>query len=88
MPAAGSAKNGFLPNAKWIFRATKSNNDDYHTEMNAEGFTEWFRTMLLSLEEPSIIIMDNASYHSQQNNRAPTYISKQKRRNKGVASRK
>lgn len=69
---AGCAKYGFLQEAKWVFRAVKSKNDDYHSEMNAEGFTEWFKKLLLGLEEPSIIVMDNASYHSQQINLVPT----------------
>lgn len=32
--------------------------------MNATIFESWFSQMLLNLEEPSIIVMDNASYHS------------------------
>lgn len=33
--------------------------------MNKENFLKWFRNQLLpKLEEPSIIIMDNATYHS------------------------
>lgn len=59
-----------------MFRAVKSKNEDYHTEMNAEGFTEWFQALVQSLEEPSVIIMDNASYHSQQMNRIPTSASR------------
>jgi len=32
--------------------------------MNAEVYKEWFLELLNHLEEPSIIVMDNASYHS------------------------
>ncbi|XP_050431110.1 uncharacterized protein LOC126839742 [Adelges cooleyi] len=32
--------------------------------MNATIFEDWFSQMLRHLEEPSIIVMDNASYHS------------------------
>ncbi|XP_063236429.1 uncharacterized protein LOC134538833 isoform X3 [Bacillus rossius redtenbacheri] len=39
---------------------------DYHGEMNGETFLMWFEDMLVHLEEPSVIIMDNASYHSTQ----------------------
>ncbi|XP_063243669.1 uncharacterized protein LOC134542965 isoform X4 [Bacillus rossius redtenbacheri] len=39
---------------------------DYHGEMNGETFLMWFEDMLVHLEEPSGIIMDNASYHSTQ----------------------
>jgi predicted O-methyltransferase YrrM len=54
----------------------KSKNEDYHSEMDAKGFKEWFTRLLNSLEEPSVIIMDNASYHSQQGNPAPTTANK------------
>lgn len=38
---------------------------DYHEEMNAAAFQEWFQDVLLSgLPEPSVILMDNAPYHS------------------------
>jgi len=32
--------------------------------MNAEIFQKWFVELLNNLEEPSVIVMDNASYHS------------------------
>ncbi|KAE9526271.1 hypothetical protein AGLY_013902 [Aphis glycines] len=40
------------------------NSTDYHSQMNSEVFKSWFTQMLNSLEEPSVIVMDNASYHS------------------------
>ncbi|XP_063219420.1 uncharacterized protein LOC134529365 isoform X4 [Bacillus rossius redtenbacheri] len=45
---------------------------DYHGEMNGETFLMWFEDMLVHLEEPSVIIMDNASYHSTQVEKTPT----------------
>ncbi|KAF0745140.1 DDE 3 domain-containing protein [Aphis craccivora] len=36
----------------------------YHTQMNDTIFKKWFIDMLNNLEEPCVIIMDNASYHS------------------------
>jgi predicted O-methyltransferase YrrM len=32
--------------------------------MNAEIFQKWFVELLNNLEEPSVVVMDNASYHS------------------------
>jgi hypothetical protein len=63
---AGSAKTGFIPESKWTFRSGPQIRDsDYHSEMNADSFTDWFVNRFLNyLEEGSIIIMDNASYHS------------------------
>ncbi|CAK1601939.1 unnamed protein product [Parnassius mnemosyne] len=40
--------------------------------MNAEGLTDWFTKLFQSLEEPSVIIMNNAPHRSQQISRAPT----------------
>ncbi|KAF0762228.1 DDE 3 domain-containing protein [Aphis craccivora] len=37
---------------------------DYHSQMNATVFQKWFIDMLGNLEEPCIIVMDNATYHS------------------------
>ena len=37
---------------------------DYHQEMNTEVFMEWFRDLVRNLPEPSVIVLDNASYHN------------------------
>jgi hypothetical protein len=67
---AGS-KEGFIPGAALIF-SSKTNNGDYHVEMNEENFLTWFEEQLLKkLEEPSIIVMDNASYHSTLAEKTP-----------------
>lgn len=60
---AGSSE-GFIPGASLIF-SSNTQDPDYHGEMNKENFLKWFKDQLLTkLEEPSLIIMDNASYHS------------------------
>lgn len=62
-------KNGFVDGAGLFVNSSKKINplDDYHGAMNAETFKEWFKTKLLpNLKEPSIIVMDNASYHSSK----------------------
>ena len=60
---AGSSK-GFVSNASLLF-CSKSNTLDYHGEMNSDNFTKWISTQLIpNLEEPSLIVMDNAPYHS------------------------
>nr|XP_049694765.1 uncharacterized protein LOC126054218 isoform X1 [Helicoverpa armigera] len=72
---AGSEK-GFVPNALLIFSGTNKN-DDYHSEMNKYNFTKWVTEKLIpNLREPSIIVMDNAPYHSVVLNKAPTSGSK------------
>lgn len=63
---------GFVKNAGLIF-ASKSKKMDYHGEMNAEMFTKWVENQLIpNLEEPSLIVMDNAPYHSVELERQPS----------------
>lgn len=69
---AGSAETGFVKECKLIFHAQKSSlNTDYHNEMNSKLFKEWFVNFLYLLEESSVIVMDNASYHSALAEKAP-----------------
>lgn len=37
---------------------------DYHDEMNGDTFKEWFANILPYLDCNSIIVLDNAPYHS------------------------
>ena len=64
--------NGLVEGAGLVF-LSKTNSVDYHDEMNSEHYLEWMTTQLLpSLEEPSVIVLDNASYHNKQRDKAPT----------------
>ena len=68
---AGSA-NGFVPGAKLIYKASRSTGD-YHHEMNGDNFEKWLREKLLqNLTRASVIVMDNASYHSVQSRKCPS----------------
>lgn len=67
---AGS-RQGFVEDAGLIF-STKNKSEDYHDNMNSELFEKWFEeSVLMKLEEPSIIILDNARYHSRQEDPNP-----------------
>lgn len=58
-------ENGFVSNASLIFKCNRKTGD-YHDNMNTENFENWFKTKLVpNLDQPSLIIMDNASYHSR-----------------------
>ena len=64
-------ENGWIFNTTLIFRSQK-NTGDYHAEMTADHFEEWFGTKLLPNVPPnSLIVMDNASYHSRRSNPVP-----------------
>jgi hypothetical protein len=68
-------------NTKWICfwcefnfcSGTKSGN--YHDLMNTENFEHWMLTQLLpNLEEPSVIVMDNAPYYSVLLEKPPSQL--------------
>jgi hypothetical protein len=75
---AGSNKTGFVKGSKLIFRSKGNQvNSGYHSEMNTELFTNRFINHFINyLEEGSIIVMDNASYHSAILNKAPSKNSR------------
>ncbi|CAH1983599.1 unnamed protein product [Acanthoscelides obtectus] len=55
---------GFVENASLIY-GTASKLGDYHGDMNGDTFLKWVKEKLVpNLEEPCLIVMDNASYHS------------------------
>lgn len=57
-------ENGFINNASLVFKSG-SKKGDYHDNMNRKNFENWFKNQLIpNLSEKSLIIMDNASYHS------------------------
>ena len=69
-------ENGWVDGADLVFRS-KMNTGDYYDEMNSEHFMEWMREQLLPrLEEPFVIIRDNAFYHNKQKEKPPTASDK------------
>lgn len=73
---AGSSL-GWVPGALFLSgKNIKDSSADYHADMNSDVFEEWFTSMLVSLSEPSVIVMDNASYHSRLSKRIPTTAAK------------
>jgi hypothetical protein len=65
----GSQK-GFVDGCLRIFEFKKTGN--YHEEMCAESFENWFRAVLPRLEDNAVIVIDNAPYHSRKKERIPT----------------
>lgn len=74
---AGNEK-GFVQNALLLSaKNIKNCSADYHEDMTAGLFEKWFREQLLPNIEPnSVIVMDNASYHSRHLTKIPNTSSK------------
>nr|CAH7749883.1 unnamed protein product [Callosobruchus chinensis] len=71
---AGS-EMGFVDNTCLIFKSG-STTGDYHGQMNQQNFTRWLTEKLLpNIPSNSVIVMDNAPYHSVQENKTPTKSS-------------
>lgn len=74
----GGTRHGFVSNGLLCFQS-KTNSSDYHDEMDGERFKQWFKEQLLpNIPEHSIIVMDNASYHSTLLEKVPTLSSGKK----------
>ncbi|MCP4492375.1 MAG: hypothetical protein GY820_34465 [Gammaproteobacteria bacterium] len=53
---------------------------DYHADMDAEYFEQWTNDLISSIKSTihgsTVVVMDNAPYHSRKIQRAPTSRSK------------
>lgn len=59
-------KDGFVEGALLVF-SSKEQDGDYHKTFNGPIFENWLTNQLLpSLPSPSVVVLDNASYHSVQ----------------------
>ncbi|XP_072400186.1 uncharacterized protein [Diabrotica undecimpunctata] len=67
---------GFVNEGVLLFEGRKT--EDYHEEMNASVFENWFNSILQKLPKNAIIVMDNASYHSRKVEKIPTTSSTKK----------
>ncbi|KDR15088.1 hypothetical protein L798_11092 [Zootermopsis nevadensis] len=63
---------GFLQGVKLIYKADSASGD-YHGQMNSTNFETWVREkMLQNLPPNSVVVLDNAPYHSVQADKAPS----------------
>jgi hypothetical protein len=61
---AGTRSEGLIDGCDLVFLA-KSKDGDYHQKMNSFVFLEWFENQLMpALKNPSLVVLDNASYHN------------------------
>ncbi|KAI8421740.1 hypothetical protein MSG28_002580 [Choristoneura fumiferana] len=63
-------EDGFVEGGEWIFEAKKTEGD-YHGEMDAHNFEKWFERILDKIQPGSVVVMDNAPYHSRQLENVP-----------------
>ena len=62
---AGSSE-GWIPGAELVF-VGKKGSGDYHDEMNAAHFEDWWKNQLLpNLPPDAVIVIDNAPYHNRR----------------------
>lgn len=61
---------GFVEGGLSVFQSRKTG--DYHEDMNAGVFEKWFESILPRLEPGSVIVLDNASYHTRRAEPLPT----------------
>jgi transposase len=69
----GSEK-GFVEGGLLCFQSKSTK--DYHEEMTGETFEKWFETISPKLDPNSVIIMDNAPYHSRKKEKIPNSSSR------------
>ncbi|CAF4863505.1 unnamed protein product [Pieris macdunnoughi] len=71
----GGGENGFVNGAELIYKC-KSNSGDYHHEMNTANFKKWVLEKLIpNWPLNSIVVLDNAPYHSTQIEKPPTSVA-------------
>lgn len=68
-------ENGFIKGAELLYKC-KSNIGDYHHEMDTTNFKKWLIEKLIpNLPPNSIVVLDNAPYHSTQIEKPPTSVA-------------
>ena len=59
-------ESGWVDGAALVFQSKKATGD-YHDEMTVQHFEEWFHDALMpNIQLNSLIVMDNAPYHSRR----------------------
>ena len=62
---AGTRSEGLINGCDLVFLVKSKDGGDYHQEMNSFVSLEWFENQLMpALKNPSLVVLDNASYHN------------------------
>ena len=62
-------ENGWVEGSVKVWKHTKKNgvlSADYHHDIDAKGFEDWLKEALKNVPPNSVLVFDNASYHSQK----------------------
>ncbi|GBP53305.1 hypothetical protein EVAR_44306_1 [Eumeta japonica] len=62
-------EDGFVKESGLVFENNTTN--DYHEIMDVQNFEKWFLEVLPKLGQNSVVVMDNAPYHSRYAERIP-----------------
>ncbi|KAI4465824.1 hypothetical protein MML48_3g00009838 [Holotrichia oblita] len=74
--AHAASMDGWLGDALLSAKNIKSSSLDYHEDVTSSLFEDWFvKKLLPALPLKSVIVMDNASYHSRQLIQIPNALS-------------
>ncbi|KAL4152979.1 hypothetical protein QTP88_000812 [Uroleucon formosanum] len=65
------SEEGFVDGGLLVFESKKGS-ADYHEEMNGDVFFDWLKGVIPLLKDNSVIVMDNAPYHSTKSEKCPT----------------
>jgi transposase len=74
MPAIPGEMANLVEGSVWAFCPQKKgdHHGDYHKVFNGTNYVQWFRNQLLpNLHQPSMIMLDNAKYHSVKGDDVP-----------------
>lgn len=65
---AMGTETGFIEGSVRVWKHKKDGpmSQDYHADIDAEGFTAWLKECLPKLPPHSVLVFDNASYHSKK----------------------
>jgi hypothetical protein len=64
------SEEGFLKEGLLTFQSCHTG--DYHEDMDSDAFEDYFCEMIKYLPADSVVVMDNASYHSRRIEKTPT----------------
>lgn len=67
---------GFIKEAEWLHK-TEANNTEHRDEISKERFIKWLKeTLIPNLPQNSIVVLDNAPYHSAVQEKKPKCYSR------------